>query len=131
MSTSSSRRRRQRAARRLPNRSGRGRFTFGMRELWEYRELLYFLVWRDLKIRYQQTVLGISWALLQPFVTMIVFTLVFNRLGGIQPEYHVPYPLFVTAGLIPWFYFNAALGKIAGSVVANAGLVSKIYFRGC
>jgi lipopolysaccharide transport system permease protein len=106
----------------------RKRFTLGLRELWEYRELLYFLVWRDVKIRYQQTVLGISWAILQPFVTMIVFTLIFNRLGGLQPEYHVPYPLFVTAGLLPWFYFTAALGKIAGSVVANAGLVSKIYF---
>ena len=106
----------------------RKRFTLGLRELWEYRELLYFLVWRDVKIRYQQTVLGLSWAILQPFVTMIVFTVIFNRLGGLQPEYHVPYPLFVTAGLLPWFYFTAALGKIAGSVVANAGLVSKIYF---
>ena len=105
-----------------------GRFTLGLRELWEYRELLYFLVWRDVKVRYQQTVLGISWAIIQPLVTMIVFTVIFNRLGGIEPEYHVPYPLFVTAGLLPWFYFTAALGKIAGSVVSNSGLVSKVYF---
>jgi lipopolysaccharide transport system permease protein len=78
----------QRAGYRIEAR--RGRFTFGMRELWEYRELLYFLVWRDLKIRYQRRSPGSSWALLQPFVTMIVFTLVFNRLGG-SAQYHVPY----------------------------------------
>jgi lipopolysaccharide transport system permease protein len=106
----------------------RARFELDFGELWEYRELLLFLVWRDIKIRYQQTLLGLSWALIQPFVTMIVFTLVFNRLGGIQPEYHVPYPLFVTAGLLPWFYFTAALSKAAGSVVGNSGLVSKVYF---
>jgi lipopolysaccharide transport system permease protein len=106
----------------------RARFRLDLRELWEYRELLYFLTWRDLKVRYQQTLLGLSWAILQPFVTMIVFTLIFNRVGGIQPEYHVPYPLFVTAGLLPWFYFTGALNKVAGSIVANAGLVSKIYF---
>jgi lipopolysaccharide transport system permease protein len=106
----------------------RARFRIDLRELWDYRELLYFLTWRDLKVRYQQTLLGLSWAIIQPFVTMIVFTLIFNRVGGIQPEYHVPYPLFVTAGLLPWFYFTGALNKVAGSVVANAGLVSKIYF---
>jgi lipopolysaccharide transport system permease protein len=106
----------------------RRRFSLDLGELWDYRELLYFLVWRDLKVRYQQTLLGISWAVIQPLVAMFVFTIIFNRLGGIQPEYHVPYPLFVTAGLLPWFYFNAALGKVAGSVVANSGLVSKVYF---
>jgi lipopolysaccharide transport system permease protein len=107
----------------------RGRFLhIDCRELWEYRELLYFLTWRDLKVRYQQTLLGLSWAIIQPLVTMFVFTLIFNRLGKINSEYHVPYPLFVTAGLLPWYYFTGALGKVAGSVVSNAGLVSKIYF---
>jgi lipopolysaccharide transport system permease protein len=106
----------------------RGRFDLNLAELWDYRELLLFLVWRDLKVRYQQTLLGISWAIVQPFVAMIVFTVVFNRLGGIEPEYHVPYPLFVTAGLLPWFYFTAALSKAAGSIVGNSGLVSKVYF---
>jgi lipopolysaccharide transport system permease protein len=117
-----------------PGRSGyrispkRRPFSLNLRELWDYRELLVFLVWRDLKVRYQQTLLGISWAIVQPLVTMIVFTVIFNRLGGIQPEYHVPYPLFVTAGLLPWFYFTAALSKAAASVVGNSGLVSKVYF---
>jgi lipopolysaccharide transport system permease protein len=106
----------------------RRRFALNLRELWDYRELLLFLVWRDLKVRYQQTLLGISWAIVQPFVAMIVFTVIFNRLGGIQPEYHVPYPLFVTAGLLPWFYFTSALSKATGSVVSNSGLVSKVYF---
>jgi lipopolysaccharide transport system permease protein len=106
----------------------RGRFHLGVRELWDYRELIYFLTWRDLKVRYQQTLLGLSWAIIQPFVTMIVFTVIFNRLGGIQPEYHVPYPLFATAGLLPWFYFTSALGKVTTSITANGGLISKIYF---
>jgi lipopolysaccharide transport system permease protein len=104
------------------------RFTLNARELWEYRELLLFLVWRDVKVRYQQTLLGLSWAIVQPLVAMFVFTVVFNRIGNIQPEYHVPYPLFVTAGLLPWFYFTSALTKASGSVVGNSQLVSKVYF---
>lgn len=121
-------------AERLP--AGRGyrieparrRFTLNLRELWAYRELLFFFVWRDLKVRYQQTLLGISWAILQPLVAMFVFTIIFNRLGGIEPEYHVPYPLFVTVGLLPWFYFTGALSRATLSVVGNSGLVSKVYF---
>jgi lipopolysaccharide transport system permease protein len=104
------------------------RFTLNVRELWEYRELLAFLVWRDVKVRYQQTLLGLSWAIVQPLVAMFVFTVVFNRIGNIQPEYHVPYPLFVIAGLLPWFYFTSALTKASGSVVGNSQLVSKVYF---
>lgn len=103
-------------------------FDLDLRELWDYRELLYFLTWRDLKVRYQQTLLGLSWAVIQPLVTTFVFTIIFNRVGNIQPEYHVPYPLFVTAGLLPWFYFTGALNKVAGSIVSNSGLVAKIYF---
>ena len=103
------------------------RFRADLHELWAYRELLYFFVWRDIKVRYQQTLLGLLWAIVQPFIAMIVFTLIFNRLGGIQPEYRVPYPLFVTVGLLPWFYFTAALGKASFSIVNNAALVSKAY----
>jgi len=106
----------------------RRRFTLNARELWEYRELLFFFVWRDVKVRYQQTALGVSWAILQPLVAMFVFTIIFNRLGGIEPEYHVPYPLFVTVGLLPWFYFTGALSRATLSVVGNSGLVSKVYF---
>jgi lipopolysaccharide transport system permease protein len=106
----------------------RRRFNLNLRELWAYRELLVFLVWRDIKVRYQQTLLGLSWAIIQPLIAMFVFTIIFNRLGDIQPEYHVPYPLFVTAGLLPWFYFTSALAKTSTSIVGNSGLVSKVYF---
>ena len=102
-------------------------FDLNLSELWAYRELLFFLVWRDVKIRYQQTILGISWSLLQPLVAMFVFTFIFNRLGGLQPEYRVPYPLFVTAGLLPWFFFSTALSRTALSVVNNTQLVTKVY----
>jgi lipopolysaccharide transport system permease protein len=105
----------------------RSRFRLGLGELWEHRELLYFLVWRDVKIRYQQTFLGVAWAMLQPLVAMFVFTIVFNRLGGIPSEYGVPYPLFVMSGLLPWFFFSTALSKSALSVVNNTQLVTKVY----
>jgi len=106
----------------------RRRFRLDLRELFASRELLVVLVWRDVKVRYQQTLLGIAWAVLQPLVAMIVFTIIFNRLGGLEPEYHVPYPLFVTAGLLPWFFFSTALSKCTQSVVNNAELVSRVYF---
>lgn len=121
-------------AERLPARRGYRiqpawrRFSLNLRELWEYRELLFFFVWRDVKVRYQQTLLGVSWAILQPLVAMFVFTIIFNRLGGIEPEYQVAYPLFVTVGLLPWFYFTGALSRATLSVVGNSGLVSKVYF---
>jgi lipopolysaccharide transport system permease protein len=104
------------------------RFSLNVHELWAYRELLFFLVWRDMKVRYQQTLLGLSWAIIQPLLAMFVFTIIFNRIGKIEPEYHVPYPLFVTAGLLPWYYFTSAFSKAATSVVGNAQLVSKVYF---
>lgn len=106
----------------------RRRFSLNVRELWEHRELLLFLVWRDLKVRYQQTLLGISWAIIQPVVQMVIFTILFGRLAGIEPEYKVPYPLFVFAGLLPWLYFSSSLAKTSLSVVSNAGLISKVYF---
>jgi lipopolysaccharide transport system permease protein len=98
-----------------------------LRELWEFRELLYFLIWRDLKVRYRQTVLGAAWAVLQPFCTMLVFTLFFGRLAGL-PSDGVPYPLFAYAGLVPWTFFAQGLTLSSNSLVANQALIRKVYF---
>jgi lipopolysaccharide transport system permease protein len=97
------------------------------RDLWRYRELLFFLAWRDVKVRYKQAALGAAWALVQPIVTMIVFTFVFSKLAG-MPAGNVPYPLLVLAGLLPWQLFSAAFSGSSGSLVSNANLVAKIYF---
>ncbi len=97
------------------------------RELWRYRELLFFLTWRDVKVRYKQTVLGAAWAVLQPLATMAVFALFFGRLG-LAPTAEVPYPLFVLAGLLPWTFFANALGAAGQSVVGSQNLVTKVYF---
>ena len=96
-------------------------------ELWAYRELLYFLVWRDVKVRYKQTILGASWAVLQPLLTMVVFTLFFGRLARI-PSDGVPYPLFSYAALVPWTFFATGLAAAAASLVSGANLIRKIYF---
>jgi lipopolysaccharide transport system permease protein len=96
-------------------------------ELWRYRELLFFLVWRDVKVRYKQTVLGAAWAVLQPFATMVVFSLFFARAAGADAG-DVPYPLFVFAGLLPWFFFSNAVASAGQSVVGNQNLVTKVYF---
>jgi lipopolysaccharide transport system permease protein len=98
-----------------------------VRELWEYRELAYFLVWRDLKVRYKQTVLGVAWAAVQPVVTVIVFSVVFGRLADL-PSDTVPYPVFTLAALLPWQLFSSAFSNAANSVVGSASLVSKVYF---
>jgi homopolymeric O-antigen transport system permease protein len=98
-----------------------------VRELWRYRELLFFLVWRDVKIRYKQTVLGVAWAVLQPLLMMAVFTVFFGRLAGL-PTGGVPYPLFAFAGLLPWMFFSASLAAAGNSVVASERLITKIYF---
>jgi lipopolysaccharide transport system permease protein len=98
-----------------------------LREMWRYRELLYFLVWRDVKVRYKQTVLGALWAILQPVATMVVFSLFFGRLAQ-MPAGGVPYPLFVFAGLLPWTFFANAVSGAGGSVVGNQNLVTKVYF---
>lgn len=96
-------------------------------DLWRYRELLGFLAWRDIKVRYKQTVLGVLWALIQPAVTLAVFTFIFGRLAG-MPAGNVPYPLLVLAGLLPWQLFAAAFSNASGSLVANTHLISKVYF---
>ena len=97
------------------------------RDLWRFRELLGFLAWRDLKVRYKQTVLGAAWALIQPAVTLVVFTLVFGKLAN-MPAGGVPYPLLVLAGLLPWQLFANALSNSGGSLVSNTHLISKVYF---
>ncbi|MDP2138495.1 MAG: ABC transporter permease [Candidatus Didemnitutus sp.] len=97
------------------------------RDLWRYRELLGFLAWRDVKVRYKQATLGVAWALLQPAVTTAIFVFVFGRLAK-MPDGGVPYPLLVLAGLLPWQLFSAALSGSSGSLVSNASLISKVYF---
>jgi lipopolysaccharide transport system permease protein len=98
-----------------------------IRELWRYRELLCFLTWRDIKVRYKQTALGAAWAVLQPFATMVVFSLFFGRLADMRSG-GVPYPLFVFAGLLPWYFFANAITSGSGSVVGSQQLVTKVYF---
>jgi lipopolysaccharide transport system permease protein len=97
------------------------------RDLWRYRELLFFLAWRDVKVRYKQAALGAMWALVQPVVTMVLFTFVFGKLAG-MPSGGVPYPLLVLAGLLPWQLFSAAFSGSSGSLVSNSHLISKVYF---
>src|SRR5689334_539128 len=98
-----------------------------VRELWRFRELLYFLTWRDVKIRYKQTVLGAAWAVLQPAMMMVVFTIFFGRLAKLSSG-DLPYPLFALAGLIPWMFFSTALTSCANSVIGSERLITKIYF---
>ena len=98
-----------------------------VRELWTYRELFAFLVWRDVKVRYAQTVLGAGWVVMQPLVTTLVLTLVFGRLARI-PSDGVPYAVFALAALVPWSYFSSALAGATGSLVSNTNLISKVYF---
>ena len=105
----------------------RGLFDLELKALWEYRELLYFLVWRDVKIRYKQTLIGAGWAILQPVMTMVVFTVVFGKFAKISSD-GLPYPIFAYAALLPWNLFSHSLTRGGASVVGNAGLVSKIYF---
>lgn len=98
-----------------------------VKELWAYRELLYFFVWRDIKIRYKQTAIGAAWAVLQPLLAMAVFTLFFGRLAHLPSE-GLPYPIFSYCGLLPWMYFAAALQNTTTSIVENQRLVTKVYF---
>jgi lipopolysaccharide transport system permease protein len=98
-----------------------------VRELWRYRELLAFLVWRDVKVRYKQTLLGAAWAILQPAMMMIVFTIFFSRMAKVSAG-DMPYPLFVFAGLLPWSFFSTSISQAANSVVGSERLITKIYF---
>jgi lipopolysaccharide transport system permease protein len=107
----------------------RGWAALDLRELWAYRELLLFLTWRDVLVRYKQAVLGVAWAILQPFLTMIVFTVVFNRALGVNsPDPNLPYAVFSFTGLLPWQFFSGALSRSGVSLVGNANLLTKVYF---
>lgn len=97
------------------------------RDLWRYRELFYFLAWRDILVRYKQTAIGVVWALLRPLLTMVIFTVVFGRIAK-MPSNGVPYPILVFAAMLPWQFFSTALSEASGSLVGNANLISKVYF---
>jgi lipopolysaccharide transport system permease protein len=111
----------------LTLRPSKGWVSLKLRELWRFRELLYFLMWRDIKVRYKQTVIGAAWAIIQPFMTMVVFSLFFGRLAGI-PSDGLPYPIFSYAALVPWTFFAAGLANASNSLVGSANLIKKIYF---
>lgn len=101
--------------------------SLDFKELWEHRELLYILVWRDIKVRYKQTTLGVAWVILQPFLTMVVFSLLFGRLAGL-PSQGLPYPIFTYTALLPWQLFANALTQSGNSLVMNQSLITKVYF---
>jgi lipopolysaccharide transport system permease protein len=105
----------------------RGLFDLDLKAVWEYRELIYFLVWRDVKVRYKQTAIGVAWVVLQPLLTMMIFTVIFSYLARI-PSDGVPYPLFAYTALLPWTYFSQSLTRGGGGLVGNANLISKVYF---
>jgi lipopolysaccharide transport system permease protein len=105
----------------------RGWSAVDLRDLWSFRELLYFLTWRDVKVRYKQTVLGVAWAIIQPLFTMLVFSLLFGRLAGV-PSNNVPYPVFAYAGLLAWTFFSNAITNSGNSLVTSANLITKVYF---
>ena len=105
----------------------RGWVSLKLSELWEYRELLYFLVWRDIKVRYKQTALGASWAVIQPFMTMVVFSLFFGHLAK-MPSDGLPYPIFTFAALVPWTFFANGLSQSSNSLVGSSNLITKVYF---
>lgn len=97
-------------------------------DLWHYRELFAILAWRDIAVRYKQTVIGVAWAVIRPFLTMIVFTVVFGKLAKLPSDGDVPYPILVFAGLLPWFLFSSVLSEASSSLISNAHVVSKVYF---
>jgi len=104
-----------------------GWLSLGLDELWHYRELLYFLTWRDVKIRYKQTALGVAWAVLQPLITMVIFSVIFGQLAKL-PSDGIPYPVFSYAALLPWGLFSGALQRAGTSLVTNSNLITKVYF---
>lgn len=105
----------------------RGLFDLDLRSVWAYREILFILVWRDIVVRYKQTILGVLWVILQPLITMVIFTLIFGSMANIASE-GVPYPIFTYAALLPWSYFAQALSQSSNSVVNSSSLVTKVYF---
>ena len=105
----------------------KGWLSINWGDIWQYRELLYFLTWRDVKVRYKQTVLGFLWAFIQPFTKMVVFSLIFGRLAKMDSE-GFPYPIFLYAGLLPWQFFAGSLNRSSQSVVGSANLITKVYF---
>jgi lipopolysaccharide transport system permease protein len=105
----------------------RGWFELNLREMWNYRELLYFFVWRDLKIRYKQTAIGVGWVVLQPLMAMLLFTVFFGRLAK-MPSEGLPYPVFYYTGLLPWLYFSASLTHATNTVVEHERVITKVYF---
>jgi lipopolysaccharide transport system permease protein len=105
----------------------KGWVSLRLPEIWEYRELLYFLIWRDIKVRYKQTVLGGAWAIIQPFFTMVVFSIFFGRLAKV-PSDGIPYPIFSYTALVPWAFFANGLNQASNSLVGNANLINKVYF---
>ena len=98
------------------------------RDLWAYRELFIVLAWRDVSVRYKQTLIGVAWAVLRPLLTMLVFTVVFGKLAGLPSDGQAPYPLLVLAGMLPWYLFSSALAGAADSLIGNANLIGKVYF---
>ena len=98
------------------------------RDLWRYRELFYVLAWRDVAVRYKQTVIGAAWAVIRPVLTMLVFTVIFGRIAKLPSEGTAPYPLMVFAGMLPWTFFSSGLGEASGSLIGNSSLISKVYF---
>jgi lipopolysaccharide transport system permease protein len=108
-------------------RPSKGWRFLNLKELWEYRELIYFLIWRDIKVRYKQTVLGAAWSILKPVMTMVVFTVIFNKFAKIDSE-GLPYPIFAFAGLMPWNFFSESINRGGTGLVGNAHLISKVYF---
>lgn len=98
------------------------------RDIWRYRELFYFLAWRDILVRYKQTIIGMAWALIRPFLTMVVFTVVFGKLAKLPTEGDAPYPILVFAAMLPWQFFANSLSECSSSLISNANLISKVYF---
>jgi lipopolysaccharide transport system permease protein len=123
----------KRTARALPEeplvriRPSKGWVALNLRDLWVYRELLYFLTWRDVKVRYKQTLLGAAWAIIQPLFTMLIFTLFFGKLAKV-PSDGIPYPIFAYAGLLPWTFFSNAITSSGNSLVGSSNLITKVYF---
>ncbi|MGH3431157.1 MAG: ABC transporter permease, partial [Mycobacteriales bacterium] len=98
------------------------------RELWAYRELFVILAWRDLAVRYKQTLIGVAWAVIRPVLTMLIFTVLFSRLAKLPSDGQAPYPVMVFAGMLPWFLFSTMLSEASNSMVANSNLIGKVYF---